>query len=182
MNQKLFLVTYDSPNFHHTVTSPRFEEEDMLDKIPELSVGTDELRIWGVKDGPRNESNYEKMQSTGGNNQGDQLLFYNNKKYQYAGKVGQKFRSDIISRDYWIEGTEASMLYTVEDLYEIDLSRKKLNNLLGYEREDNKEWWPQGLQRVKESKIEKIISEFGSVDDFVNEQVEENEQEPWWKD
>jgi hypothetical protein len=181
MDSQLFLVTYDHPNFQWTVLgsgseeSPDWAEDKLRDKVPELGEEITNLRIWGVKPGPNNEQTYRKMK------EGDYLLFYRNKKYRWAGIVGDIFQNERFDQEYWVEETKCTMLYTINDLKEIDLSRQKINEVLEYEKRGDTEWNPQGIQRVDPSKLEKIIENYGSLDQFVNELVDEAEQDPWWK-
>lgn len=175
MDQQLFLVTYDQPNFQYTVLTPEWEEEELLNEIPELDSITNNTRIWGVREGPGNSDTYENMEP------GDWLLFYNRGEYKHAGKVGEKFRNEILFQEYWIEGTTASMLYTVEEFSDIELSRRKLNNILGYKKRGKTEWHPQGVHQVEEKKQKKIIDEYDSMENFITELIEKGEEEPWWK-
>lgn len=181
MDSQLFLVTFDLPNFKWTVLGPNpgdgpdWEIDKLSEKVPELGSNPSNPRIWGVKPGSNNESFYEKMKKD------DYLLFYRDGKYRWAGVVGDKFDNEQFDDEYWVEGTECTMLYTVEDLKEIDLSREKLNNTLEYEDRGDRPWNPQGVQRVEPSKVEHIEDEFGSLEEFVDGLVEKAKQDPWWK-
>lgn len=158
MNEQLFVVPYDYPNFGRTVESPELDPSEFPDEFPDAVQETDTPRIWGVRDGNRNESYYEKMEP------GDGLLFYNSGTYRFAGRVEEKFESSWISRRYWGHAP-STMLYTVTDFLAIRLPRHQLNNLVGY----TDDWYPQGLQRISDAKMSNLSSHYGSLEPFFDD-------------
>lgn len=181
MDRQLFLVPYDQPNFKWTVVGPDAEEgpaltADELSKVGiDLDNDTQPIRIWGVRPGQGNDSKYEILQPD------DYLLFYNTKKYRWVGVVDGKFQTDGFDDEYWVDGTNCRNLYSVKRLEQIDLSREALNDTFDYETKGDNPWYPQGLQRVAPEKLDAALSGYDSLDNLVDEMVENAQQDAWWE-
>ena len=165
MSRDAFLVPVTFPKFERTVTSPvnltelpihmsTFDEADRPENV----------RIWGVKNSNLNKKFYDNMIK------GDYLLFYHNDHYRYFGRVGHKFESDIISREYWGD-ISADMLYTVTDFKNIDVSREALNEVCGYKAN----YQPQSIRRMSNKAYRGIRTEYDSIEKFVSEQTKRAE-------
>lgn len=95
----LFLVPVDEPSYRRTLAKP-IELGDWSNRPPAVP---ESARIWGVRTDPeqgsweRNRRNRELMGS------GDPLVFYRNRhgRYDAAGRVGTKFRTEYIRDRYW---------------------------------------------------------------------------------
>ncbi|MFK5604894.1 hypothetical protein [Haloferax volcanii] len=160
MSKDVFLVPITFPEFERTVLNKidltKFHVDDLI--VGEVPSPTS-TRVWGVKNSTLNKRFYDKMES------GDWLLFYHDDKYRYAGKVGVKFESGLISDEFW-SGIDADMLYTVDSFAEIDLSRERLNQVCEYK----KSFQPQSIRRISNRAYRNIRLKESSVDEFVFQQ------------
>jgi hypothetical protein len=160
MSRDVFLIPVTFPEFERTVTSPV-----NLTELPIPTSTFDEVdrpenvRIWGVKNSNLNKKFYDKM------TEGDYLFFYHNDHYRYFGRAGHKFKSDIISREYW-GNISADMLYTITDFKNIDVSRKALNEVCDYKAN----YQPQSIRRMSNKAYRGIRREYDSIEEFVSTQ------------
>lgn len=110
-----------------------------------------------MKNSNLNKKFYDKM------TEGDYLLFYHNDHYQYFGRAGYKFESDVISKEYWGD-ISADMLYAVTDFKNIDVSRKALNEVCGYKAN----YQPQSIRRMSNKAYQGIRRKYDSVEEFAS--------------
>lgn len=154
----LFFVPYTQPAFKHTVeTSIDLTSLSISDDVLQEIPFPKEARVWGAKDSERNQNFFDQMKS------GDPLLFYHNGKFQYYGELGVKFRNTEIADEYW-NGINASMIYSVVDLISVDIDRRDVNTVLGYEEC----YKPVSLHRVNNQGYWKLRREFSSVKNYVS--------------
>ncbi len=158
MSRDAFLVPITFPEFERTVISPV--------NLPELPIHTSALdevdtaenvRIWGVKNSKLNKKFYDKM------TEGDYLIFYHDDHYRFFGRVWNKFKSNVISREYWCD-ISADMLYTITDFKDIDVDREVLNEACDYKTT----YQPQSIRRMSNSAYREIRREYDSIEQFVS--------------
>jgi hypothetical protein len=165
MSRDAFLVPVTSPEFERTVSSPINLTELPIHTSTLDDLNTPEnVRIWGVKNSNLNKKFYSKMIEE------DYLLFYHNDHYRYFGRVGHKFESDVVSREYWGD-ISADMLYTVTDFKSIDVSREALNEICGYKAT----FQPQSIRRMSNKAYRGIRREYDSIGKFVSKPRKEDE-------
>lgn len=138
----VFLVSSEPGTYERTVASA--VELSEYSNRPEPLDALDEARLWGVGDGDRNRTYFEKMEA------GDLLLFHRDGVYVGVGYVGTTFEDD----DGWVNATvwEADLfeqIYTIEAFTEISVPQDKLNRIFDY----TAEYAPQGLTRVADSRV-----------------------------
>lgn len=120
--------------------------------------------MWGVKNSQLNKKFYDKM------DEDDYLLFYHNDEYRYFGKVGQKFRSDKVSKRYWGD-ISADMLYTIDSFKKINLSRERLNSICEYKQS----YQPQSIRRISNKAYRRLKREYGSIEQLAAESEDNSE-------
>ena len=159
MKENLFLVPVVYPEFERTVEDP-IDLTGFSISSNNLSDLTDpkETRIWGVRDSSLNRRFYQKMMPR------DILLFYNSGDYIYKGRVGAKFQSQEISRQYW-DDIPANLLYSVKDLEKLSLPKEYLNEACEYKIN----YQPQSLRIVDTQPLWKLERKHGTVQDFLAE-------------
>lgn len=160
MSKDVFLVPVTFPEFERTVLntidiSKIRVNSSAVKKIPNPTS----TRVWGVKNSTLNKRFYDKMDSE------DLLLFYHNDKYRYAGKVGEKFESNIVSNEFW-SGIDADLLYTIDSFAPINLPREKLNKICEYKTS----FQPQSIRRISNSAYRNIRMKEDSIDEFIYQQ------------
>lgn len=140
----VFLAACDSPNFDDTVKSPVHLEE--YSAYPDALNGNDDVRLWGVEPGTRNEGNFEKMQP------GDLVIFYQDGEYVGIAWVDTTFEDEDGWANTTLWGGELShLVYTVTDFSPIAIPRENVNTIFGY----TDGYSPGGLLRVSEDNVEK---------------------------
>jgi hypothetical protein len=157
MSQDAFLIPVTSPEFERTITSPIDLTELPIPNSTIQEIDTPEnVRIWGVKNSSLNRKFYDKMTV------GDYLIFYYDDHYRYFGRAGHKFKTDIISKEYW-GNISADMLYTIRDFEHIDIPRESLNQVCDYKSN----YQPQSIRRINNKAYRAIRMEYGSIEDFI---------------
>lgn len=150
----LWLVPVDEESFQRTLAEPvdLSEWEDRPEQFPVRA------RVWGVRTDSeqgsweRNRRNLDKMES------GDSLLIYRNSESQYTatGRVGPMAHTQYVRDEFW-GGGPALDVFAVHEYEPVEIERKVVNNLLGYEES----FWPQGLWRVSDDRpAERVIRRF----------------------
>lgn len=142
MSANVFLAPCDSPNFDETVVSPV-----NLDEFPDHPAGFNgkqTVRFWGVRDGPQNQANFEKMQS------GDLVLFYQDGSYIGTGWVGTKFEDeeDWASTTFW-RNAPSNLIYTIQEFHSVQAPKSAVNRIFDYVSD----YHPQGLMRVADDRL-----------------------------
>lgn len=144
MDSNVFLAPCDPANFERTVLT----EVDLGDypDHPSALSGMETVRFWGVREGSRNETYFEKMES------GDIVLFYQDGDYVGTGRVGTTFEDEAgwASTTFWNDAP-SWLVYTIEKFEQISVPKSVVNGVLGYQEDYN----PQGLIRVAEHRLDK---------------------------
>ena len=142
---QLWILPVDERSFQQTLTEPID-----VNNAPNKPVKfPDQARVWGVRTDPeqgsweRNKRNLERMKT------GDPLLVYRNSTSEYhaMGRIGPFWHTTYIRDEFW-NGGPAIDIFAVEDYEEINISRKEVNQTLGYKEN----FWPQGLWRVADDR------------------------------
>lgn len=140
----VFLAPCDPGNFDRTVRST--VDPDEYPDHPGALDDLDDVRFWGVREGSRNETHFEKM------NSGDLVLFYQDGTYVGSGRVGTTVEdSDGWASETFWDDAPSYLLYTVEDFAEITVPRTALNRIFDYDGS----YTPQGLMRVADGRVTK---------------------------
>ena len=142
MSQNVFLAPWDADSFDRTVSEAVDLSE--YDDRPEALDAGGEVRLAGVGEGSRNESNFEKLES------GDLVLFYEGSEYVGAGWVGTTFEDSNgwVSETLW-DDDERPLVFTVDEFTPITVSKAAVNSIFGYSESYN----PAGLLRVADDKL-----------------------------
>jgi hypothetical protein len=142
MDSNVFLVPCDPGNFDQTVGSA-IDLTDYSDHPPALS-GMDEVRLWGAREGSKNQQYFESMVA------GDLLLFYQEGNYVGTGRVGTTFTDEEgwASTTFW-DGAPAYFIYTVADFTPVVVPKSAVNRLFDY----NTEYNPEGLIPVADHRL-----------------------------
>ena len=165
MSRDVFLIPVTFPEFKRTVTSPVNLTELPIHKSTLDEMDTPEnARIWGVKNSNMNKKFYKKMA------EGDYLFFYYDDHYPYFGRVGHKFQSDVISREYWGD-ISADMLYMITDFNNIDVSCETLNEACEYKAN----YRPQSIHRISNKAYRRLRRKYDSIENFVSKSREQAE-------
>jgi len=120
-------------------------------------------KVWGANIGPSNESKWDRL------NEDTIFLVYHNGKYVAKGRFGFKVKNEKLATRLWRtrNGDTWELVYFIKDYQEIDLSKNKLNKALGYKPNFS----PQGSTFVFQSKVEKLLSEYGTIDEAIDSLV-----------
>jgi hypothetical protein len=95
--------------------------------------GSKSIATWGSEAGPRNRSNFERM------NPGDDILIVEGDRIRLIGKVAAKTESRPLSQELWktLSGRESTtweLIYFIANPRELNLPFKDFCDLFGYER------------------------------------------------
>jgi len=132
-------------------------------KIYETAPG---FYAWRIAAGPRNRSTWESMAN------GDYMLFVYDNAYQYIARVLGKYDNATFAKQIWGQhesGKARQLICFLTQPSKIDRPVTELRDHLrsGY----------IGFTRITKKKLEKIVSDYGSVDLFVNRELT-REREP----
>lgn len=165
-HSKLFLVPCTSDRAKHkletSVLSSIYPEEYGLSKdLP------DELCVWGTTTG--NVGTWDAV------NQGDYLLFYTGDGiYQYAARVTKTLEKNGVDAALWNDdhkprGPTSSEPYLIllEAPHEVKLTVAQFAEQSGYEAGQ-----PQEFERLGDERTAQLVSEFGSVSNFIQQQID----------
>lgn len=124
------------------------------------------LSIWGTKGGNRGAWKQLRV--------GDYLLFYQDRRFPYAARVTGTEENESLGRALWPDhdpGDPWKYIIYLFDVTETDIARMEINQHAGYA--DN--FAPQGFQSLRESGVESIRQQHGSVYSFVNGAIDRGE-------
>lgn len=133
------------------------EEKLILSKYSKISV-------WGTKESLL--SRWEKM------NSGDFVLFYAKGAFYYSARVITKIYNEELAIKLWPNGEDGNnwpCLFFIEDLKQIDIPIKTVQELADYEPT-----WDRvmGFMRLNDEGLNAISEKFGSVELFLNQKPE----------
>lgn len=139
----VFLTPCDAGNFEQTVLST-VDLSEYPNRPKELSE-MDTVRLWGAREGSRNEDYFERMDSD------DLILFYQSGRYVGAGRVGITFKDDNewTSKTFWNDAP-SRLIYTVTGFTPISVPKEAVNQIFDYDDE----YTPQGLIRVAQRRVD----------------------------
>ena len=143
MSSNVFLAPCDAGNFDRTILSE--VDLNQYPAPPEEFSGMDTVRFWGVREGSRNENNFEQMDS------GDLVLFYQSGSYIGTGWIGITFKDDEqwASSTFWNDAP-SRLLYTITEFTPVSVPKAAVNRIFDYDEEYN----PQGLIRIAEKNLD----------------------------
>lgn len=161
-----------SKNFAKTIEGGYKKNELQRFFSPEDKEGlkdVDTLMIWGNK--PSLKSRWDKMQK------GDWVLFYQHGDISFAGKLLYKTHNKAIADELWgpqvgEDGKPVSWEYVffLTDMKPVNKPYKLMADLAGY-----KGSVVQGFLPFSEEGVKNIITQYGSVDNFLFEKSKKNE-------
>ena len=131
----------------------------------------DKLMVWGNT--PGRAASWNKM------NSGDLILFYQDRKYTYAGNLLVKFRNKALSDKLWgpdENGVSWEYVYFLTTLRKLDMPANIIQQLAGYESEV-----VLGFQPLNDKGMQAIISQYGSVEAFIDRYTIPADQIGYWK-
>ena len=104
----------------------------------------DEARLWGAREGSKNQQYFESMEA------GDLLLFCQEGNYIGTSRVGTTFidEEQWVSTTFW-DGAPAYLIYTVEEFTPVAVPKSAVNRLFDYNPEHN----PEGLIPVADHRL-----------------------------
>jgi hypothetical protein len=115
---------------------------------------------WGAVPGPQNKPRWDQIQN------GDYALCVYDSNYKYVAKILGKYDNADFAKAVWgtdPDGATWQYMYFLTEPVEVTVSVVSLSQYLyaGY----------MGFTKIAEDKVEKIQSEFGSVDFFIEEHI-----------
>jgi len=115
---------------------------------------------WGCVDNLK--GSWDKMR------EGDYVLFYVKGIFKFYGKVLCKQYSDQLSDALWPRKNKNAWgsVFFLDDIREISIPLETLSKIAGYK--DN--FVPQKFQELKEEAVEKILREYGSMENFFDKE------------
>ena len=149
--------------FGDTVASP----VSVPAEAPEDFQKQEETRIWGTTSGSQSRTFFEEMEP------GDIVLFYKDGVFFAAGRVGRAFENPAVGDALW-DNPDSRFIYTVTDYQEIEVDRKRIADLLGYE--DN--WVPYGFLRVSQDAVSSLLREYNSIEEAFQDFQNGGDTEP----
>lgn len=118
------------------------------------------LYAWGAIPGPQNKRRWEAMQ------EGDIALCVYDSSYRYAARVVKKFESEELARAVWGQdpaGRTWSLIYFLTQPQKLDIPLVELADYLHQSY--------QGFTRIGDERADRIKSDFGSLTDFLEQQI-----------
>jgi hypothetical protein len=117
-------------------------------------------RFWGARDGEGNRSYFEKME------EGDLVLFYQEKQYIGVGYVGTTFEDESgwVRTTFW-RNAPSRLIYTIEEFSSVAVPRRKINAIFDY----SEGYYPQGLTRVADHRVTKRLASIKLATERVSE-------------
>jgi len=118
------------------------------------------IRAWGCVDNLK--GSWDKMR------EGDYVLFYVKGVFKFYGKVLCKQFSDQLSDALWSRKNENAWgcVFFLDGIREISIPLETMSKIAGYK--DN--FVPQKFQELKEEAVEKILREYGSMENFFDKE------------
>lgn len=155
-------TSYD--NFKSTIIGGRpysFVEPYLNDKEKSTLSKYKTVSVWGNKESLK--SRWEKMQP------GDYVLFYARGIFYYSSTVVMTKFSNELGEKLWPKSKDGKIwncLFFVDNLKEINIPIKVVQELAEYESK-----WDRvmGFMPLSDSGIEAIQKQFGSIDNFINQ-------------
>lgn len=118
------------------------------------------LYAWGAIPGPQNKRRWDAMQ------EGDIALCVYDSSYRYAARVVKKFDSDDLARAVWGQdpaGRTWSLIYFLTPPEKLDIPLVELADYLHQSY--------QGFTRIGDERAARIVTDFGSLTSFLDQQV-----------
>ena len=141
-----------SSQFQRTVAEPlQISGED----VPADLTDFEELRIWGSTETERKRTHFDQM------NSGDILLFQSDGVFFAGGRVGRKFVGSEFGEWIW-DNRESSLVFTIDDYTEFELSREEVWELLGYKSSHRQQ---KSLVKVSEGATSNLLRNYNSLEE-----------------
>jgi hypothetical protein len=118
------------------------------------------LYAWGAIPGPQNRRRWERMQD------GDVALCVYDSRYRYAARVTRKVESEELARAVWGQdpaGRTWSLIYFLTPPEKLDIPLVELADYLHQSY--------QGFTRISDERAARILADFGSLTNFLDQQV-----------
>lgn len=162
---KLFYFTASSSAAQEHVTKTIKNSVNLMDYADYIDNGfLDELEnpenvnMWGATPGTSNKSNWNKLEK------GYRFLLYgSNQTFTHYGKVIAKVQNHQLAESIWgttSKGDTWEYIFFVDIMSETDIYIKEFNKFVGY----SENFTPQGFSFIADTKLEKIINKYNTID------------------
>jgi len=171
MSNQLFIFTAGSTQaYQHYIKT--IEEGFNLDSIKQFIDGdlyqkinsyyaNKRIRAWGATPGRGNKNTWSKM------SEGDKVLIYRNKTYEYFASVTFKFQNSEMAKHLWRidkKGQTWEYIYLLDNLTKISIPIESFNSIFSFKQN----YHPMGFGKISQNKIEPLIEKYGSIDKLLN--------------
>ena len=170
MTKRLFIFTASNPKaYQHYIDTIEkgialqkvkpFLDDETFEKLKAI-YGSQQIRVWGAVPGSQNIKNWKKLDIN------DRVLIYRKKHYEYFATVTYKTHNQKLARYLWGEdffGKTWEYIYFLDDLTDISVPHNIFNQVLGYQSS----YLPMGFNSIKQTKVEDLRVQYGSVDEFL---------------
>ena len=162
---KLFIFTASNPAAQEHVIKTIENSLNLMEYADYIDNGfLDELEdpenvnMWGATLGTSNKSNWNKLEK------GYRFLLYgSNQTFTHYGRVIAKVQNHQLAESIWgttTKGDTWEYIFFVEIIFKTDISIKEFNRFVGY----SENFTPQGFSFIADTKLEKIINKYNSID------------------
>lgn len=173
-NEQLFVITASNPDAQRHVEksiansidpalcSQHFDSAVLEDVWQKSNDGR--LYAWGAVPGPRNEPTWDAMQP------GDYVLVYQEGRYTYWTRVISKHRNAAFAEALWRrdpEGRRYEFMYFLQPPVPLQCPAQTTADLLPAQY--------QGFSRIKSERVQRIVSQYGSVEKFIETRLQGSE-------
>ncbi|SIR88355.1 AAA domain (dynein-related subfamily) [Haladaptatus litoreus] len=139
------------PHFERTVETPLNLSEAV--GLPAELEHLDKARVWGTTYEIKKERYHEDIEPE------DLVLFSQDGRFFAAGRIQHAFRSREFGEWAW-DNADSELVYTLIDFEEMSIPTNAITDLLGY----SGGYRVQGFTRPTSERLQKLRSEFGSLD------------------
>jgi len=173
-DKRIYLIIGEKTNFNRTIkNSVDINELYNKNMIPEstynelISIYPDgKMKCWGFPDNKNKDNVWARM------NEDDLCLMYNDKKIIMTGIFKYRFHNPEVAEYIWEsdDDTPFEYIFCLNDVHFLDIPSKKiLMDEFGY-----KSLSIMGANPLANSRLEKILDKYGSIDNFRKEIEKEN--------
>ncbi|TDO95012.1 dynein-related subfamily AAA family protein [Halanaerobium saccharolyticum] len=172
-DRRIYLIIGEKTNFNRTIKSSvdinELYEKNMISEATYndlISIYPDaKMKCWGFPDNKNKDNVWARM------NEDDLCLMYNDDQIVMSGIFKYRFHNQEVAEYIWeSDGVPFEYIFCLDDVHILDIpSEKILIEEFGYKKS-----FIMGANPLANSRLEKVLDKYGSIDNFRKEIEKEN--------